>query len=57
MSKKSKPIDKYITLEDALPKICKWSGEPKDAHDAIRKEIHDTGKYDRGEYNFSIISI
>ena len=46
------PEDKWVPLEKAFPKICKWSGEPKDAHDGIRQEILDTGKYDRDRIQF-----
>ena len=46
------PEDKWVPLEKALPQICEWSGEPKDAHDGIRQEILDTGKYDRDRIQF-----
>jgi hypothetical protein len=52
MNKKSKPIDKYITLEDALPKIYKYHLEDKETSDGIRDEILKTGEYDRGNLKF-----
>ena len=52
MSKKTNPIDQYITLEDALPKIYRWCGELRDARDAIRNEIIETGRYYRDSLQF-----
>ena len=51
MSKNSKTKANYIPLEEALPKICKWSDE-SDEFDDIRKEILETGSYYRDELQF-----
>lgn len=52
MNEQSKPIDEYISLEDALSEIYRYRVESDDTRDTIRKEILETGGYDRGTLQF-----